>query len=494
MNKRYLIILVLCTLLMGALACNLPGMIESSEPVTSTDGESEMPSDEEANSESEDGDQVAESLGESQPAEEVPSSGDVVVSETLDVSIDPGERIQPSDLIYLGAFRLPEASGGSNWEYSGHGLTYFPEGDPAGTGDGFPGSLYGAGHDHQLFISEISIPVPVNSRNLDDLNTAITLQPFADLSDGIFIAEEMAIPRIGIEYLPPQGDQTSAKIHYVWGQHIQDFEHSHGWSELDLSNPQPAGPWFFDGYTNYVTTDYIFEIPKEWSDLYTPGMRLATGRAREGLWSGRGPGLFAYAPWEDGNPPSADSILDTLTPLLLYGIQGSGLPDITSDESMAVNGYLDSDHWMGGAWLTAGDKSAVVLVGTKAIGNAWYGFANGVVWSYDCSENNSCPDVPEWPYEDRGYWADDYEAQMIFYDPAELAAVATGQMETWEPQPYAILSLQGFLFDPELNPGDYRRDFIGAAAFDRGNGILFVIERLGDDYKSVVHVWRVSGE
>ncbi|MBT3188122.1 MAG: hypothetical protein HN736_15225 [Anaerolineae bacterium] len=29
-------------------------------------------------------------------------------------------------LTYLGAFRLPDASGGSNWEYSGHGLTHRP--------------------------------------------------------------------------------------------------------------------------------------------------------------------------------------------------------------------------------------------------------------------------------------------------------------------------------------------------------------------------------
>ncbi|HEB65181.1 MAG TPA: hypothetical protein ENJ02_06550, partial [Chloroflexi bacterium] len=44
----------------------------------------------------------------------------------------PGERIQPEDIVYLGAFRLPEASGGSSWEYSGQGLTYDPQGDPAG--------------------------------------------------------------------------------------------------------------------------------------------------------------------------------------------------------------------------------------------------------------------------------------------------------------------------------------------------------------------------
>jgi hypothetical protein len=146
---------------------------------------------------------------------------------------------------------------------------------------------------------------------------------------------------------------------------------------------------------------------------------------------------------------------------------------------------------MGGAWLTVGEKSAVVFVGTKALGKTWYGFANGIEWPYDCAETNSCPDVPDWPYEDRGFWAADYEAQIIFFDPDELAAVITDQKETWEPQPYATLSIQDVLFDPELDPARYKRDFVGAAAFDRSSGILFIIERLGDEYKSVIHVWQV---
>jgi hypothetical protein len=304
----------------------------------------------------------------------------------------------------------------------------------------------------------------------------------------------MTIPRAGIEYLPPQGNQTIGKLHFVWGQHFQDFEYSHGWAELDLSNPQPAGPWFFDGYTNYVTSDYLFEIPQEWADAYAPGMRLATGRAREGLWSGRGPGLFAFAPWLEGNPPTPDATLTQITPLLLYGVQEPGIPDIVSDESMAMNGYADADHWMGGAWLTVADKSAVIFVGTKALGEAWYGFANGLVWPHDCAENNTCPEPPEWPYDDRGFWAEEYEAQIIFFDPSELAAVATGEIETWKPQPYAAMSLHDSLFDPDLNLAEYRRDLVGAAAFDRTNSILYIVERLVDEYKSVVHVWQLQAE
>ena len=49
----------------------------------------------------------------------------------------PGDLVQPTDLTYLGAFRLPEGSGRSNWEYSGYAMSYFPGGDPSGSGDGY---------------------------------------------------------------------------------------------------------------------------------------------------------------------------------------------------------------------------------------------------------------------------------------------------------------------------------------------------------------------
>jgi len=398
------------------------------------------------------------------------------------------EVLMPEDLEYLGAFRLPDASGGSNWEYSGQGLTYYPDGDPNGPDDGFPGSLFGFGHDHHVRVSEISIPAPVISKNLDDLNTAVTLQPFSDISSGLFDPNTMDLPVADLAYLPPPTTGETGKLYFTFGQHFQDFEPSHGWAEFDLSDPRPVGPWAFDGYTNYVTNDYLFDIPTDWSSAYTPGQLLATGRFREGVWGGFGPTLFAYGPPADG------VTVTSITPLLLYGIQEPGLTDIVSDESMQMNGYQLADHWLGGAWLSAGDKSAVIFVGTKALGRSWYGFANGVVWEYDCAEQTppSCPDPPDWPYDNRGYWAEDYQAQIIFFATADLGAVARGEMQTWEPQPYAMLVLDDYLFNPVLDYTEYKRDLVAAAAFDRERGLLFVIERLADEYKSLIHVWQVK--
>jgi hypothetical protein len=406
---------------------------------------------------------------------------------------NPTQLIQPQDFVYLGAFRLPEPSGGSNWEYSGYGMTYYPDGDPDGVNDGYPGSLFAIGHDQQQLVSEISIPTPILSANkdLEQLNSASTLQPFQDITAGMF--GYLEVPRADLEYLPPQGEQTSPRLYFCWGQHFE-FENNptHGWSNLNLANPQPAGAWHLADYTNYVTNDYLFEIPESWANDYAPGLRLATGRFRDGTWGGLGPALLAVAPWTEGNPPPAGATLKNVKPLLMYGISVPGSPELSISDEMKMISFGEADEWSGGAWFTAGDKSAVILVGTKALGRNWYGFANGVEYPTSGDPNEAIPDVPPWPYEQRGWWSEGIESQILFYNPDDLGAAASGIIETWQPQPYATLSLDPYLFDPGFDLERDKRYLVGALAFDRVNGILYVVERRADGDKSLVHVFRVQ--
>jgi hypothetical protein len=405
------------------------------------------------------------------------------------------DLLDPADLIYLGAFRLPGESGGSSWEYSGYAIAYYPLGDQDGPDDGFPGSLFAVGHDHQQYVSEISIPQPVISsgKNPQELNTAATIQPFADITDGRF--GYLEIPRAGLEILPPQGEQDEWKLYFSWGQHFEDaWNPTHGWSSLNLSAPDPAGPWHVNGFSNYVTNDYLFEIPQAWAATYTPGLRLATGRFRDGVWGGLGPSLIAIGPWLDGNPPAQGSSLDHAVPLLLYGRQLPGNLEIDISGIEPMTTFSEPDEWSGGAWLTAGESSAVIFVGTKAMGNSWYGFSNGVVYPTSGDPSEVYPDVPPWPHDQRGWWSDDISAQILFYDPADLAAVATGDLESWQPQPYALLPIDELLFDPGFNYENYKRYLLGAAAFDRENGLLYLVERRADGDKSVIHVFRIGAD
>ena len=99
----------------------------------------------------------------------------------------------------------------------------------------------------------------------------------------------------------------------------------------------------------------------------------------------------------------------------------------------------------------------------------------------------------------RGWWSTRWDAQLILYDPADLARVAAGMMESWEPQPYATLDIDEHLYldPPEWDEmgvgwGNQRRYRIGAAAYDPQSGVLYVLEQFADGAKPVVHVWQVE--
>lgn len=429
---------------------------------------------------------------------------------------DPAARIQPSDLEYLGAFRLPDRVADSpdaeGWEYGCQALAYRPDGDPGGDADGYPGSLFGTGHEVYNYISEISIPAPSLSRNIEELNTATTIQGFHDVRAGLFDPLN-ELPRVAMEYLPAQGGQTSAKLYLAWGQHFQEDGSetaiaSHAWCDTDLSNPNTRGAWWVGDESLYATNGYMMALPEAWAAQHTGGMLLATGRFRDGGWSGMGPSLFAFAPWLDGNPPAAGARLNSRRLLLYSNTRGE---DTTN---FRMNNYQHSDEWEGGAFLTAGDRSAVVFAGTKGSGYLWYGFFSPRGDGMPCVEQGltmvgcynpdgtECPaalqgECPGHVAESRGWWSSRWDAQIIFYDAAELAAVAAGSEQPCQPQPYAVLDIDDHLFlnattdTNSIGTGNQRRFRLGETAYDRQRGLLYIPERFADGAKPVIHVWQV---
>lgn len=405
------------------------------------------------------------------------TAGDVWSFTTVD-TVQPTntQRLMPADLEYLGAFLTPQGiSEAQMWEYGGMAMAYYPQGDLHGADDGFPGSLFGAGFDVLHYVSEIDIPIPLisPSKNLADLNTADVIQGFSNLKMALFDGL-VEMPRMGMEYLPPQGGQHTEKLYLCWGAHMQDDPGvdkipSHMWCETVLSSPDSQGAWWVGEYNLYSINDYLFEIPEIWSNNNATGMRLATGRYRDGGWSGFGPTLVAIGPWIDGNPPANGSVLSSV-PLIKYSNNYEGEPDPVYQ----MNGYAHSDEWSGGTWLTAGNKSAVVFVGTKGIGDTWYGNQDGPCLSCD----------------NRGWWSDEFHGQIIFYDTSDLAAVANGVMQPYEPQPYAVLEVDDLLYNVKSIQEWYH---LGACSYDRAHGLFYVFEPgRGDGERTLVHVWRVS--
>ena len=433
--------------------------------------------------------------------------------------------VQPRDLVYLGAFRLP---GGDTppktFAYGGNAMTFNPDGDPRGPDDGLPGSLFITGHDRQAWgelpngdqVAEVNIPVPVRSRSLSDLPTAAFLQDFHDVLAGQFTNMD-EIPKVGMQYL--NHPATGPKIHVAWGQHLQPQDQpSHGWFNPDLSHPDFKGTWFIGHQNLYSVNGYMFDIPTAWGDAHAGGRYLATGRMRDGGQGGMGPTLFAYRPWQpDGSPPPSGTHLQEVT-LLLYENAYN-----TEAITRCLRGYQHPDEWEGGAWITTpSGKEAVLFAGTKSNGTKyWYGYINPAGPQYPCVDahvtdfptcrlaNGSpcppadmkgcCDDEQGTCVSQRGWWSTHFDAEFILYDPADLARVAAGEISSWEPQPYAVVDIDEHLYfsPPEWDRamvgwGDQRRYRIGPAAYDRQHSLLYVLELFVDDARPVVHVWRVA--
>jgi hypothetical protein len=247
--------------------------------------------------------------------------------------------------------------------------------------------------------------------------------------------------------------------------YLPDYDEvSFGWSELDLTNLHSQGTWRLDDFPFSATSKYLFDIPQSWADAYTPNKYLAGGRCRivnNGSW---GPALYAFGPWNDGNPPADGASLDAVQ-LLKYG------------NGLTLRDFSHSDGWEDGAWLTVGKKSAVIFAGERAMRTR----ASGLEYYGE-------PGVDGCGY--KGYHAEPYYGAVLFYDPYLIAQVAQGTLQPDEVQPYAEFNVENYLFKQGC-----RRGILGGVGYDRERGLLYVMEKYVDGYyarKPIVHVWRVA--
>lgn len=400
------------------------------------------------------------------------------------VTSNYSRRIYSTTLAYQGAFVYPS---GDEWAYSGHALAYYPSGDP-GSSDGYPGSLYAAAHTWYDLVGEISIPAPVISDNFAALPRASVLRSPADITggwkDNCTYNDDCEYREVdGLAYLP-NVDKIAWNLNdwYNAGGYDQD---SLGWSDPDMTGAQ--GVWHIGArpssgnvFHNAKTCDYLFPAPHGFANQYLDGKWLISGDQREAGANGgsQGPTLYASAPWEDGNPPTSGQSLDALA-LLYYpeiiACVWEDEGDINEHPAPGVchfPGYRGMDHWNGGAWVQSAAGSAILIFGRKGLGDNCYGTQ---------AECGGDPCVPS-----KGYHAYPYEPQILFYDPEEIKAVLAGTKEPWEVLPYEVYSPADEMIGGECAT-------LGAAAYDRERGLLYVAEReAGPDGETVVHVWRVG--
>ncbi len=396
-----------------------------------------------------------------------------------------GDLLQPSDLVYQGAFAYPS---GDEWAYSGQALAYYPDGDPSGPDDGAPGSLYAAGHAHHDLVGEISIPAPVIAGSFDDLPQASVLRALTDISggwkDNCTYDEECQYREVdGLAYIPGI-DKVIWNLR-DWYNATGCDQDSLGWSDRDMSGAQGvwhigARPSADDVFHNAKACNYLFDAPQSFAEAHLEGKWLIAGNHREAgaLGGSQGPTLYALAPWEDGNPPASGQNLDALA-LLYYATVNECVweaeGDINERPAPGVCHFPDyraMDHWGGGAWVQSAAKRGILIVGRKGLGDNCYGSTE------TCGADPCAPSS--------GYHAYPYTAQMLFYDPEALKEVLDGSKAPWEVLPYAIHNPTDEIFEPECA-------ILGAAAHDRERGLIYVTEQqAGTSGETVVHVWEVQ--
>jgi hypothetical protein len=291
----------------------------------------------------------------------------------------------------------------------------------------------------------------------------------------------VSLPTPGLAYLPKQGAQTTDKLYLADASNFNWTKQPiHGWCELDLGNPQTKGPWYIGtkvgdyGTPNYYQfARYIFSIPEAWANQYVPGYRLITGCCRTGGQSGGGPTMYAFGPWNSGNPPPVNEELKYQVLLQYDACDG--------DFRKHYPNYLLADSWVDGAWISADGKSAVLICGKKGFGEYWYGYSNGT--RDDNTLHKSIPPLIYMITGDKGGRCNEWRGQFVFYSPDDLAAVARGKKAPWEPQPYAVLNIDGFLYDDH--------GFM-SIAYDSQSSVLYASEEGGDGDSVLVHAWKIG--
>ncbi len=378
-------------------------------------------------------------------------------------------RLAFANLTYVGGFRLPRnAEGGDDFSYGGQHLAYNPARNSL-----FASSL----HNN---VAEVTIPVPANTTDPNQMPFASYLQPFTDPTEGHFREFENGGPNPAVlAGLLVQGNRLYAtgSIYYdaLDDQVVTHFSHS-----TDLSEQSFAGmsQVWETGKAGYVG-GYMATIPLEWqSRLGGPSL---TGQCCIPIVSRTsfGPAAFGFDPSGIGHNTALPA-----TPLLYYTQDHPTLGPW--EGTNAVYGGTTS---MGGVAVIAGTRTAL-FVGRNGLGAFCYGHgvddkalagrpaADGVMNCYDPTTR------------DKGQHGYPYRYQIWAYDLADFAAVRAGTKQPWDVEPYGVWPLNL----PFPAHGPVR---IGGVAYDAQRQVLYVSQFRADvegfAERPIVHTWKING-
>lgn len=400
--------------------------------------------------------------------------------------------LQESDLVYLGAFRIPSGHGGDDCHklsYGGQSMAYNPHND----------SLFVVGHSHCLYVAEISIPEPVKSSDLSALNRASYLTPhpyFFDPTEG-------NRNNLGENKAPITGQKSArgllvygnkligtSKVYYDGGynQRVTHYTRS-----LDLTQTSFAGHFepAVSGIARSFTAGYLGLIPSEYQNSLG-------GKAVAGMSWGPIAPTASYGPAFITFNPDQLGVVEPfpVSQLLYYDSLDHGLDGTYYSNIQRASIYTSPDDHIGGVAFPSGARSVLFFGshGTSATdGYSCYGpgvstleqaYTSGPPYLLenrkDCTGGHCCYDPTS---SSKGLHAYPYVNQIWAYDVNDLIAVKNGSKKPWEPVPYAV-------WNPTF-PTAGRQ--ISSAAYDPVGRRIFVAQSFADGSAPVFHVFKVAG-
>jgi hypothetical protein len=385
--------------------------------------------------------------------------------------------VQPSNLVYQGAFRLPSSSNNGAFDFGGSPMTFNPANNSL-----FVGNYYGQ-------LAEVTIPSPVDSAVVSVLPFAGYLQGFADPTEGhLQSASNDPSNGAGLSGLLAYGGNLygTAAVYYDANntQTVSHYRHSlslsttsfSGFSAVwqpttaDVANGVPA---LASGYAS----GYLAAVPTAWQSLLG-------GPAISGQWGlpiinreSYGPDAIVWDPSQLGSQ-NGKSLLYYTNPHQTLGAWANASP---MWGGTATNG---------GVVLVDRTRTALFF-GRNGLGTFCYGpgtgdpavagtlapGGGGELWCYDPTSS------------DKGQHAYPYVYQVWAYDLNDLAAVKSGSKQPWQVMPYATWTLN-------LPTSDASMKGLGGVGYDPTNQLVYVSQLRADPDgyadRAVIHVFKIQ--
>ena len=355
-----------------------------------------------------------------------------------------GQRLQPADFQYLGAFAIDANQGGSWNTYGQRGMSFDATGDP-GNNDAFPGSLWITGHDYERQVFELSIPTPsLTIRNWSQLPRPTMLTVPTQFTSGC--TNELDV-FAGVEVHKSKLWGSCASGYNVTGEDLPAIMWRRNSSDLsNLQGPFHAGPIGDPEFHSNRQGMYMLSIPADWASAHLGGRTLATGFSRNSHGGQLGPTILAFDP---NNPSNGYDLLWYRQDARCF--DNKALCDYPE--------YTACDNWSSAAWVRTATTDTVVFAGIKYDGGSDY--------------------IPG------GWFCGPGFGEITFYDAEDFVARIEGRVEPWEVAPYATWRPEELW---------YADNMFGGVAFDQVNGYLYVIETYAGPFgTAIVHVYVTEG-